>query len=342
MEVPETQSHRDDLATKRGIKLSLEVADDVMRDIFAHLTPAAFIPAAQHIPADCTSSQPQIAVSTTFYPGAMLFNDLDPVEFDFVIQASDAVFFFCHTSMVLSKSNNSFNHLLPSSSDSLLASGWTNGSDAPTPPRDPSDAQYDSSVATMTPPVLITIPELSAVVNIALHCIYSIDFGVYAPELRVLSHTLQFLRTYGLSSIISPSCSYSELALSPSSQLHDALESFAPNYPLEVYTLAAQNQMHDLAVTTSQYTLTLNLSVISDQQCIDMGAFYLKRLVLLHVIREESLKQILVSPFEHHPLTLGKTAACDEEDRCSLARRVDGNVEVDVWTPRVVCEVREM
>lgn len=35
------QPRHDDLATRRGAKLSLDVADNVMRDIFSHFTPAA-------------------------------------------------------------------------------------------------------------------------------------------------------------------------------------------------------------------------------------------------------------------------------------------------------------
>lgn len=270
-----------------------------------------------------SSSQPQIAVSTTFYPGAILSSDLSPAEFDFIIQSNDGVFFFCHTSMVLSKSTNHFNHLAPSFLDSSLAapdSNWTNSDNtrACSPERSDGGHSHRAKEAKPAQPVLIIIPEPSAVVNIALHCIYSIDFQVYSPELEVLSHALQFLHTYGLSS--ASAASSPDLIPSSAPQLHIALQAFAPNHPLEVYALAARYRMHDLAVTASRYTVALSLSVVTDQQCIDMGAVYLKRLVLLHVQREEALKQILVSPFEHHPLTSGRATTCDEEDRCALAR----------------------
>lgn len=104
-----------------------------------------------------------------------------------------------------------------------------------------------------------------------------------------------------------------------SSEAMQTLLSFARERPLEVYTLAAQYGLRELAVAASPYTLDVSLSNLTDQQSVAMGPLYLKWLFFLHLGRAEALKRILVKPFEAHPAGLpGST--CTEDDRSAMGR----------------------
>ncbi|KAG8875930.1 hypothetical protein FRB97_000171 [Tulasnella sp. 331] len=343
-----------------GLKASSLFAGDGMQGLSPYLTSPR---ASLDFNSDCNSGssempQTQIAVSTTFYPGAMLSNDLAGVTADLVIQSADAVFFYCHTSFIRSKSCNNFNQLIPytsqhasTSSTSTPSSCTTlvptstlpsdsvaqsfiktpyltsNDSDVQdTPPMSPASSRSDGSQRSAssaeeealsqlqmqqentTLPILISVPENSGVVNIVLHLLYGLSFEPYSPQLDVLSSAFSFIAKYG----------FNQQELSANgSQLSSAILAFAPKYPLEVYTLAAQNHLHDLAVQSSQYTLSVSLSCLADQQAIDMGPMYMKWLFFLHLGRAEALKRILVTPFEPHSPGYG---TCDEEDQKALAR----------------------
>jgi hypothetical protein len=86
--------------------------------------------------------------------------------------------------------------------------------------------------------------------------------------------------------------------------MHNLLLSFAPRYPLDIYTLAAQFELHDLAVPTSTYLLSYPLSYISDEMAARMGPIYLKYLASLYLGRLQALKSILLLPPYPHPPSL--------------------------------------
>lgn len=294
-------------------------------------------------------------MSTTFYPGAILSPALAAVPTDLVIQSSDNVFFYCHLSLIRPKSSNNFNGLLPTTNrpSSSLSSGsmtdvavaqtfiktpfLTPIEDEDTPPMSPASSRSDGTRSsrsslggsgsdqqrrhhhrkesnaanpTTTVPFLVIVPETSSVVNVACHLLYNLSFEPYSPQLDVLTQVFPFIDKYGLS--------HHELTTS-GSQLSTALLSFAPKHPLEVYTLAAQRNLHDLAVLSSQFTLSVSLSILTDQQAMDMGALYMKWLFFLHLGRAEALKRILVTPLDEHPADQ-PGATCNKEDRSALAR----------------------
>ncbi|KAG9017428.1 hypothetical protein FRB93_007543 [Tulasnella sp. JGI-2019a] len=293
------------------------------------------------------SQQTQIAVSTTFYPGALLSNDFAEVNADLVIQSADAVFFYCHSSFVRSKSSNNFNQLIPNSQKSPSSSSTPSScatlipppdsvaqnyiktpyltsidSDMQdTPPMSPASSRSDMSRRSTTDdeeqlqrlqnaplPILVPVPETAAVINIVLHLLYDLSFEPYSPQLDVLAAVFPFIEKYGFDQ---------KALVGNGSQLSSAILAFASKYPLEVYALAAQNRLHDLAVSASQYTLSVSLSCLTDQQAMDMGPMYMKWLFFLHLGRAEALKRILVTPFEPHAPGYG---TCDGEDQRALAR----------------------
>lgn len=104
-----------------------------------------------------------------------------------------------------------------------------------------------------------------------------------------------------------------------SAEVVQTLLSFAQEKPLDVYTLAAQYGLRELAVAASPYTLDVSLSNLTDQQSVAMGPLYLKWLFFLHFGRSEALKRILVKPFEPHPAGM-RGSSCTEDDRSAMCR----------------------
>ncbi|KAG6337356.1 hypothetical protein ID866_1729 [Astraeus odoratus] len=203
-----------------------------------------------------------VSVSTTFFPGAQL-HSLPP---DLVLLSSDSVFFYVHSHILLSMSNNGFNSLLP-----------------PSP-------NVDSSPLG---PVLI-LPEPSVVLNIVLHTIYDMSCSHYSPSFESLSAALAVMSTYGISV---------QKHVSRSTPLHALLLSHAPLYPLELYALAASYDLYDLAVPTSSHLLSFSLASLTDEMVDRIGPRYLKRLFFLHFGRADALKRLLLPPPHPHPPT---------------------------------------
>lgn len=90
--------------------------------------------------------------------------------------------------------------------------------------------------------------------------------------------------------------------ITPASPMHDLLLSFAARYPFELYTLAAQFDLQDLAVSSSAYILSYSLTNISDTMAERMGPLYLKRLAGMYLARLNELKSALRrAPAPHAP-----------------------------------------
>ncbi|KIO24989.1 hypothetical protein M407DRAFT_76239, partial [Tulasnella calospora MUT 4182] len=157
----------------------------------------------------------------------------------------------------------------------------------------------------------IAIPEGSGVVNILFHVLYNTtSFARYSPDFETLSAVLPFMKKYGLD--------VSSVGIA-SAEVVQTLLSFAQERPLDVYTLAAQYGLRELAVAASPYTLDVSLSNLTDQQSVAMGPLYLKWLFFLHFGRSEALKRILVKPFEPHPAGM-RGSSCTEDDRSAMCR----------------------
>jgi len=202
--------------------------------------------------------------------------DIDPP--DLIILTSDLVFFYVHSTRLRTASDNDFNMLLA----------------------EPSLKKVDNMA-------LINVPESSTVINIVLHAIYNISCAQYAPSLSDLSAAVAALVTYGLSK---------QTYLTTSSPLYTILLTRAPLAPLEVYTLAGEYDLYELAVSTSPFLLSTPLYSISDEVATKMGAVYLKRLFLLHMGLTEALKNVLIDP----PKTHFQTENCDMAEQSKLGR----------------------
>ncbi|KAG8900538.1 hypothetical protein FRC00_012403 [Tulasnella sp. 408] len=203
-----------------------------------------------------------------------------------------------------------------SSSSSSSSNSNSSGSLATPPSNNASDPA--SSL-----PTLIAIPEPSGVVNILFHVLYNTtSFARYSPDFETISAVLPFMRKYGFDVLdvlgLGGPVPSSSVGIA-SAEVVQTLLSFAHERPLEVYTLAAQYGLRELAVAASPYTLDVSLSNLTDQQSVAMGPLYLKWLFFLHFGRSEALKRILVKPFEPHPAGM-RGSTCTEDDRGAMQR----------------------
>ncbi|KAJ7179938.1 hypothetical protein C8R43DRAFT_971240 [Mycena crocata] len=214
-----------------------------------------------------------VSVSTTFFPAAQ-HRSQPP---DLILLSKDSVYFYVHSDLILDVSENRFRAMLPI-----------------------------SPVEGDEPPIL-SIPELSPVLNIILHAIYEISCAHYSPPFEILVNAVDAMPIYG----INP-----KKIILPSTPLFTLLLSQAPLFPLELYALAAHYDILDLAVPTSSHLLAFPLSRLTDQMVERMGATYLKRLFFLHFGRAEALKRVLLPPPHPHP----PTPTCDFPSQKGLGR----------------------
>jgi hypothetical protein len=217
-----------------------------------------------------------VSVSTTFYPGSAL----DPLPIDVILLSLDSVFFNVHTHRLLSASNNGFGGLLPRPSVSTAASDV---------------------------PEVVAVPAQSAVLNLVLHAAYGLSCAQYAPPFDVLADAVRACKLYGLEP---------DRVFAPGAPLCEVLMSHTPLRPMDTYVLAAQNKLHDLAVTASAHLVSFPLSSITDEMAEAIGPVYLKKLFFLHLGRADALKRLLLAPPAAHP----PMPKCGYEERTKLTR----------------------
>lgn len=153
----------------------------------------------------------------------------------------------------------------------------------------------------------VSLNEHSTVINVILHAAYEMSCGHYSPAFPTLCNAVDRLPFYG----IPP-----KQRVAPSTPLFNLLLSYAPLFPLDLYTLAASHDLYDLAVATSSHLLSLPLFSITDEISEKIGPVYLKRLFFLHFGRSDALKRVLLPPPHPHP----PTPWCDFAEQKKLTR----------------------
>ncbi|KIL59652.1 hypothetical protein M378DRAFT_84807, partial [Amanita muscaria Koide BX008] len=197
---------------------------------------------------------------------------------DLCFSSSDMVLFYVNSQVILAASEKAFSSLL---SDTL------------------SNEKYRNTV--------INVPEESVVLNVILHALYNLSCAQHSPALQTLLTAVNQMPFYDI-------CVRKHV--SPGTPLYQLLLSQAPLYPIDIYSLAAQHCLEDLAVNTSSHLLSYSLSSITDEMAQRMGAIYLKRLMFLHLGRNTALKNILLIPPPPHP----PTKECNFTDQKNLTR----------------------
>ncbi|KAI0723118.1 hypothetical protein C8Q76DRAFT_794091 [Earliella scabrosa] len=229
------------------------------------------------VPSDHVPGNTIVSVSTTFHPGANLL----PIPSDLILLSSDGVFFYVHTTQVLSVSNNQFNGLVP-----------------------PKPAK--TKVRDDLEPVL-SLPESASVLNIVLHVVYDLSCAHYHPGLETLILAVDAMATYGLSP---------RQHIAPSTPLYSLILNQAPMQPIVIYALAAAHDLYELAVPVSSHLLSFALHTLTDEIATRIGPVYMKRLFFLHLGRLDALKRLLLPPPHPHP----PTTSCDFTEQKKLTR----------------------
>ncbi|KAI0093619.1 hypothetical protein BDY19DRAFT_263298 [Irpex rosettiformis] len=189
---------------------------------------------------------------------------------DVIIRSSDNVYFAVHRGQILFTSTNRFSALLSPS------------------PR-----------CTAARPSAFTVPEPSDVLSDLFHTVYGLACDLHWPSLESIQATLDALKKYGMLPL--------EAHVFQDTFLYHAIHRQSRVFPLEAYTLAAENHLEDVAVTTSAETIHSRIIDLDMTLACRMGVMYLSRLHRLHDMRREGLKQLFLVRMTGH----AETPDCD-------------------------------
>ncbi|KAM5543238.1 hypothetical protein V8D89_003112 [Ganoderma adspersum] len=146
-------------------------------------------------------------------------------------------------------------------------------------------------------PFSISVLEPAAVLSIVIHTMYGRSCTDHSPSLDTIEAALDALVKYG----VTP-----HLYASSPQPLYRLLLLHAPHNAIEAYALAGRHSLEAVAVAISAHLLAYDLSLITVELSIKMGAVYLRRLVDLHCDRTKALKSIVMRPPGGHPPTLAR------------------------------------
>jgi hypothetical protein len=155
--------------------------------------------------------------------------------------------------------------------------------------------------------VIVMLPETAEILNVVLHTMYMMPCTQFSPSLECIVQAVDALSKYGV-----PLKTF----VAPSTPLYSLILARAPLFPIELYAVAAHNDLLELATAISSHLLAYNLSSLTDELALRIGPLYLKRLFFLHLGRNDALKRLLLSP----PALHGPTPQCDFTEQKKLTR----------------------
>lgn len=279
---------------------------------------------------DAEPSGAVVSLSTSFHPSAGHCGDLAP---DLVLLSSDSVFFYVHSSVIRSASNNNLCGFLTS-----------NSSKNPQAADQPTMKCPDGAMSSDEGIELVMLPDQSQVLNIMLHFIYNISPAHHSPPFHIISQAVERLHdAYGVDvhrvmqgsalGLSSPHSNNVQSYNQPhESSLFTFLAAHAPLYPIEVYALAASIDLYSLAQNASLYLHELDICPIDGEDCAGgklrltpemarkMGGVYLMRLIGMHKRRLEALRTAVCTAPEGHLIDRPSEDPCSAEDQASLKR----------------------
>jgi hypothetical protein len=168
---------------------------------------------------------------------------------------------------------------------------------------------------------MILVPEPSPVLNLVLHCVYDLPCTRFSTSVEDVSACVTSIVNYGL-----PLSVYA----APNGPLYNLVLSRAPTAGIQMYALAAQHKLEQIAVAVSSFLLPFDLATLTDDLTKRMGPVYLKRLVFLHLGRSAALKRLLSPPLSYHP----PDDTCGAEEHDALMNAWSLAVASLVWDAR--------
>ncbi|KAK7062532.1 hypothetical protein VNI00_000020 [Paramarasmius palmivorus] len=211
-----------------------------------------------------------ISVSPMF-PPTLSGSDRPPA--DCILLSFDSIIFYVDEDTICKASNNGFNGILPLQAKESLQR-------------------------------LVYVPKLlSSELQIMLQVIYDIPFDRGSPgivhnptnqsHVQAVIYGISLLPHYGV---------LPKAAIQPHTNMFKYLLMCAPMYPLDIYALAAQCDIEELAVSVSSHLLSVNLNTISPAMAGRIGPVYLKKLFEMLESRKTQLKSLLSNePSLHNP-----------------------------------------
>ncbi|KAF7760879.1 hypothetical protein Agabi119p4_10288 [Agaricus bisporus var. burnettii] len=190
-----------------------------------------------------------------------------PARPDLIFSTSDMVIFYAHSQVLRCFPSEAFGKVL-----------W---------------GQNEDHTSMTGSDVIHQISDSSAVFNVILHALYGTSPARNSPSFEILAAAVCRMQFYG----INPKDVITTLT-----PLYHLLLSYAPLFPLDLYSLAGHYGLESLAVATSSHLLSYPILSVSDEMAERMGPIYLKRLFCLHFSRINALKQtLLTAPYPHPP-----------------------------------------
>lgn len=177
-----------------------------------------------------------------------------------ILISTDGIHFFVHRKQLLEASDAYWNDLLVSSTGVIYPSHLRVVEDSPT-------------------------------LNVVLHAIYRLSLMGYSPSLTTLAAAAHALKMYGISL---------KSNISPGMPLFDELVVKIPSMALEVYTVAAENDLFDLACEASKQLLSLRISSLTNEIVLRLGPMYLCMLCNLLTERSYVLRRLVIQPPKQH------------------------------------------
>ncbi|KAK7691715.1 hypothetical protein QCA50_005115 [Cerrena zonata] len=141
---------------------------------------------------------------------------------------------------------------------------------------------------------MLRLPEDANTLNVVVHVIYNIPFIQYTPTLDILLQVVKALKKYEI-----PLKSF----LNPGTPLFDGLINKLPAMPLEVYLVAAENDLFELACEASKQLLSFLLTILTDEDVQRMGSIYLRMIFTLQTERLFVLRRLVANPPTAHAPT---------------------------------------
>lgn len=200
---------------------------------------------------------------------------------DLIMLTSDHVCFYLDSATIRAATNNDFSGIL-----SDFCSG-------------------DRTESGVT--LIFTAPETSDVFTMIVCVIYGMPFAEYDPSFKILDEAIGAMQAYGIPL---------EIVLAPDAPLSEILLTHKERHAIELYALAAHYGIDHLAVAASFFLLSFQLSSLTDEMAVRIGALYLKRLFFMHLGRAEALRSLLFPP----PYPHEESMACSRADQMVLTR----------------------
>lgn len=147
---------------------------------------------------------------------------------------------------------------------------------------------------------IFALSETSAVLEVVLRALHAISLDACTISFDTLCAVVSALKKYG-GALPAP--------VSPRTQLMERLLGFAPLCGIELYVLAGEHNLEELAKSSSSYVLARPLAGLSNELARTMGAHYLKRLYGLQMMRLAELRGLLFIPPTFHRVMRGCTLA---------------------------------